>query len=56
MINRCDMCKKEEEDIDHIFLHYDYSRSIWDMLCKKRKSNGSYWMMLNNVFYNGWIM
>jgi len=37
MINRCELCKKEEEDIDCIFLHCDYSRTIWDMLCKEIK-------------------
>ena len=32
MVNRCFLCKEEEESIDHIILHCSKARVLWDLL------------------------
>ena len=33
IINRCALCKKDGESVDHITLHYPFTRKIWDNIC-----------------------
>jgi len=30
--NKCIMCKKAEETIDHFLFHYEYANQSWDMV------------------------
>lgn len=39
--NRCELCYKDMESIDHIFLHCSYAQEIWDAILKDLKV---YWI------------
>ena len=32
-MNRCYLCQRHEESIDHIFLHCAKARTFWALLC-----------------------
>ena len=31
------MCKKEEENINHLLIHYEYASTIWQKILKNLK-------------------
>ena len=37
--NRCYMCKREEESINHLFLHCSFSSKVWGRILQKLKVN-----------------
>ena len=54
MPNRCILCKNQMELVNHMFIHYPYSREVWDNLTK---NFGVSWCKLGNVldFFCHWI-
>ena len=32
--NRCFMCEKEKETIDHLLIHYKFAKMLWDLFCQ----------------------
>ncbi|CAN0856068.1 Putative ribonuclease H protein At1g65750 [Linum grandiflorum] len=40
MANRCPMCQKTIETVDHLFLRCAFSRTIWDIICSKLLIHG----------------
>jgi hypothetical protein len=46
VINRCSLCKSGEENVDHLFLHYDFARSLWNAVFSRF---GLSWVMPSKV-------
>ena len=46
LANRCILCGKEEDTGDHILLHYELTRAVWDLLLSLF---GLYWVLPSTV-------
>jgi hypothetical protein len=46
MIDRCYMCKKTGESVDHLLLHYDVASALWSSLFSRF---GLSWVMPRQV-------
>ena len=46
LVNRCRMCKKDEESIDHWLLHCEYAQFLWDAFFSRF---GFAWVMPRGV-------
>jgi hypothetical protein len=46
LVNRCGMCKKEEESIDHLLLHCESARFLWNAFFSRF---GLAWVMPRGV-------
>lgn len=33
IVNRCYLCKKDAESVDHMAIHYYYTRRLWERVC-----------------------
>lgn len=44
--NRCELCQKEEESVDHLFFHCSYTWEIWCKIWEKWKIN---WVMNKSI-------
>ena len=55
MINRCCLCKSDEENVDHLFLHYEIARPLWYAVFSRF---GLSWVMPSKVaglFASWWV-
>jgi hypothetical protein len=46
VINRCFMCKKTREFVDHLLLHYDVASALWGTLFNRFRMS---WVMPRRV-------
>jgi hypothetical protein len=46
VINRCCLCKLDGEFVDHLFLHSEVARALWNNILSRF---GCFWVMPNNV-------
>jgi hypothetical protein len=46
LINQCCLCEKDEETINHLFVHCEYAADIWHLVLN---SFGVSWAMLCNI-------
>lgn len=44
--NRCELCQKEGESVDHLFFHCSFTREIWCKMWEKWKIN---WVMKKSI-------
>ena len=46
--NKCCLCEKEEETIDHLLIHYKIARMLWDLFLT---IVGTSWVFLHSVIH-----
>ena len=42
LVNRCFMCKEDEENIDHLLIHCKSAKMLWNLFCQSLGLVGSF--------------
>lgn len=53
LVSRCYLCKEVEESVNHLTIHYSYTKRLWEMICGL---SDLVWVSLLTIqdFFKGW--